>query len=46
MCKGKEIDETKNPESDKQKSSDFSHIKGDVDDFIFSFTDSKHHSEK
>ncbi len=25
---------------------DFSHIKGDAEDFIFSFTDNKKHSEK
>lgn len=46
MCESKEKDEIKNPKSDNKKPSDFSHIKGDVDDFIFSFTDNKHHSEK
>ena len=30
--------ETKNPDKAGKKHQDFSHIKGDVDDFIFSFT--------
>ena len=38
--------ETKNSEKDTAKPQDFSHIKGDVDDFIFSFTENKRHSEK
>ncbi len=46
MCESKEKDEIKKPKNDIKKPSDFSHIKGDVDDFIFSFTDNKRHSEK
>ena len=33
------------PENSPQKE-DFSHIKGDAEDFIFSFSDNKKHSEK
>ncbi|MDP4117821.1 MAG: hypothetical protein Q8873_01345 [Bacillota bacterium] len=36
----------KNDIYSSEKSEDFSHIKGDVDDFIFSFLDNKKHSEK
>ncbi len=41
--------DTLNPSSSQQflpQNEDFSHIDGDVEDFIFSFVDNKLHSEK
>ena len=43
------IEEQKNnkpPEGALPYKEDFSHIKGDIEDFIFSFSECKKHSEK
>ncbi len=42
------IDEKKpqTPPEPPPHKEDFSHIEGDVEDFIFSFSDNKKHSEK
>lgn len=42
----KEQTEENKRELHSEKKEDFSHIKGDLEDFIFFFSDNKHHSEK